>query len=62
MRPHRKTRVAKAVEYAMRAAERHMALPAYAEAVRFYDMALQALERQEPVDAAQRLHTAARPG
>ena len=31
-----------------------MALPAYAEAVRFYDMALQALERQEPVDEAQR--------
>jgi DNA-binding CsgD family transcriptional regulator len=46
--------IAKALEYAMRAAERHMTLPAYAEAVRFYDMALQALERQEPVDAAQR--------
>jgi len=29
-----------------------MALPAYAEAVRFYDMALQALERQVPVDEA----------
>ena len=46
--------VAKAVEYAVRAGERYMALPAYAEAVRFYDMALQALERQEPVDEAQR--------
>ena len=46
--------VAKAVEYAVRAGERHMALPAYAEAVRFYDMALQALERQKPVDEAQR--------
>jgi predicted ATPase/class 3 adenylate cyclase/DNA-binding CsgD family transcriptional regulator len=46
--------VAKAVEYAVRAGERYMALPAYAEAVRFYNMALQALERQEPVDAAQR--------
>ena len=31
-----------------------MALPAYAEAVRFYQMALQALERQAPVDEAQR--------
>ena len=44
----------KAVEYAVRAGERHMALPAYAEAVRFYDMALQALERQQPVDDVQR--------
>ena len=44
----------KAIEYAVRAGERHMALPAYAEAVRFYDMALQALERQQPVDEAQR--------
>ena len=43
----------KAIEYAVRAGERHMALPAYAEAVRFYDMALQALERQQPVDEAQ---------
>jgi class 3 adenylate cyclase/DNA-binding CsgD family transcriptional regulator len=49
-----KEEIVKAVEYAMRAAERYMALPAYAEAVRFYDMALQALERKEPVDAAQR--------
>jgi DNA-binding CsgD family transcriptional regulator/tetratricopeptide (TPR) repeat protein len=45
---------AKAVEYAIRAGERHMALPAYTEAVRFYDMALQALERQKPVDDVQR--------
>ena len=44
----------KAVEYAVRAGERHMALPAYAEAVRFYDMALQALERQQSVDDTQR--------
>jgi class 3 adenylate cyclase/DNA-binding CsgD family transcriptional regulator len=42
----------KAVEYAVRAGERHMVLPAYAEAVRFYDMALQAMERQKPVDNA----------
>jgi DNA-binding CsgD family transcriptional regulator len=46
--------VVKAVEYAVLAGDRYMALPAYAEAVRFYDMALQALERQEPMDAAQR--------
>jgi DNA-binding NarL/FixJ family response regulator len=44
----------KAVEYAMRAGERHMALPAYAEAVRFYDMALQAMERQQTVDEDRR--------
>src|SRR6266571_4875835 len=44
---------AKAVEYAVRAGQRHMALPAYAEAVRFYDMARQALERQKPLDDAQ---------
>jgi DNA-binding CsgD family transcriptional regulator/tetratricopeptide (TPR) repeat protein len=44
--------VARAVEYAVRAGERYMALPAYAEAVRFYDVALQALERQVPVDKA----------
>jgi class 3 adenylate cyclase/DNA-binding CsgD family transcriptional regulator/tetratricopeptide (TPR) repeat protein len=42
--------VARAVEYAVRAGERHMTLPAYAEAVRFYQMALQALERQKPLD------------
>ena len=46
--------MARAVEYAVRAGERYMALPAYAEAVRFYDMALQALERQQPLDDARR--------
>ena len=46
--------VAKAIAYARRAGDRNMALPAYAEAVRFYHMALEALERQEPVDEAQR--------
>src|SRR5215468_6712221 len=46
--------IAKAIAYAMRAGARNMALPAYAEAIRFYRMALQALERQEPVDEAQR--------
>ena len=46
--------VAKAIAYAQRAGDRNMALPAYAEAVRFYHMALEALERQEPVDEAQR--------
>jgi predicted ATPase len=46
--------VAKAIAYARRAGDRNMALPAYAEAVRFYHLALQALERQEPVDEAQR--------
>jgi predicted ATPase/class 3 adenylate cyclase len=44
----------KAVEYAVKAGERNMALPAYAEAVRFYQMALDALERLEHVDEAQR--------
>jgi predicted ATPase len=46
--------VAKAIEYAVRAGERNMALPAYAEAVRFYHMALEALARQNSVDEAQR--------
>ena len=46
--------VAKAIAYARRAGDRNMALPAYAEAVRFYHMALEALERQAPVDEAQR--------
>jgi predicted ATPase len=46
--------LAKAMVYARRAGERHMILLAYAEAARFFQMALQALERQEPVDAAQR--------
>jgi DNA-binding CsgD family transcriptional regulator len=46
--------VTKAIAYARRAGDRNMALPAYAEAVRFYHMALEALEREEPVDEAQR--------
>jgi DNA-binding CsgD family transcriptional regulator len=46
--------VAKAIAYARRAGDRNMALPAYAEAVRFYHMAMEALERQEPVDEARR--------
>jgi predicted ATPase/class 3 adenylate cyclase/DNA-binding CsgD family transcriptional regulator len=46
--------IAKAIAYARRAGDRNMALPAYAEAVRFYHMALEAQERQEPVDEAQR--------
>jgi DNA-binding CsgD family transcriptional regulator len=46
--------VARAVEYARRAGERYMTLPAYAEAARFYHMALEALARQTPVDETQR--------
>ena len=46
--------LAKAIAYARRAGDRNMALPAYAEAVRFYHMALEALELQEPVDEARR--------
>jgi predicted ATPase len=46
--------VAKAIAYAMRAGERNMALPAYAEAIRFHTMALEALAQQTPVDEAQR--------
>jgi class 3 adenylate cyclase/tetratricopeptide (TPR) repeat protein len=46
--------VAKAVAYALRAGARNMALPAHAEAMRFYRMGLQALERQEPIDEARR--------
>jgi predicted ATPase/class 3 adenylate cyclase/DNA-binding NarL/FixJ family response regulator len=46
--------LAKAMAYALRAGDRNMALPAYAEAVRFYHMAMEALERQESVDEAQR--------
>jgi DNA-binding CsgD family transcriptional regulator len=45
----------KALEYAMRAGARDMALSAYAEATRFYHMALAALERQEPVAEASRV-------
>jgi DNA-binding CsgD family transcriptional regulator len=47
--------VNKALEYAMRAGDRDMALSAYAEAARFYHMALEALERQGPVDEASRV-------
>jgi DNA-binding CsgD family transcriptional regulator len=43
----------KAIEYAVRAGDRNMALPAYAEAVRFYQMALEAMQRQTPVDETQ---------
>ena len=51
---HRAKRWPRPSTYARRAGDRNMTLPAYAEAVRFYHMALQALERQEPVDEAQR--------
>jgi DNA-binding NarL/FixJ family response regulator len=44
----------KAIDYAVKAGDRNMALPAYAEAVRFYQMALEALERLAHVDEAQR--------
>jgi tetratricopeptide (TPR) repeat protein len=43
-----------AIPYWQRAGERAVRLPAYAEAVRFYHLALQALEQQESVDEAQR--------
>ena len=43
-----------AIPYWQRAGERAMQLPAYAEAVRFYQLALQVLEHQEAVDEAQR--------
>jgi DNA-binding CsgD family transcriptional regulator len=46
--------VDKAIAYARRAGDRNMTLLAYAEAARFFQMALQTLERQEPVDEAQR--------
>ena len=46
--------VAKAIAYAQRAGDRNMALPAYAEAVRFYHMALEALERQDSWTKPQR--------
>jgi tetratricopeptide (TPR) repeat protein len=45
--------VTKAIGYAMRAGAGNMALPAYAEAGRFYHMALEALTRQELMDEAQ---------
>jgi len=44
----------KAIAYAVKAGDRNMALPAYAEAVRFYQMALDALERLERAEEAQR--------
>jgi DNA-binding CsgD family transcriptional regulator/tetratricopeptide (TPR) repeat protein len=43
-----------AIAYALRAGTRSMALLAYEEAVRFYRMALDALELTDPTDAAQR--------
>jgi len=43
-----------AIPYWQRAGERAVQLPAYAEAVRFYQLALQALENQEAVDETQR--------
>jgi class 3 adenylate cyclase/tetratricopeptide (TPR) repeat protein len=43
-----------AIAFALRAGARNMALRAYAEAIRFYRMALESLERQEPVDEEQR--------
>ena len=46
--------LAKATDYATKAGDRDMALPAYAEAARFYRMALETLERQERVDETQR--------
>src|SRR5262245_55249959 len=46
--------VDKAIDYARRAGARAMALAAYEEAVRFYQMALQALARQAPEDETQR--------
>jgi tetratricopeptide (TPR) repeat protein len=42
------------IPYWQRAGERAVQLPAYAEAVQFYQLALQALERQESADEAQR--------
>jgi hypothetical protein len=46
--------VAKAIAHAVRAGQRNMALPAYAEAARFYHLALEALERQASVEEEQR--------
>src|SRR5262249_14125475 len=43
-----------ALPYWQRAGERAVQLPAYAEAVRFYQLALQVLERQQPIDEMQR--------
>ncbi len=43
-----------ALPYWQRAGERAVQLPAYAEAMKFYHLALQALEQQEAVDETQR--------
>ncbi len=43
-----------AIPYWQRAGARAVQLPAYAEAVRFYRLALEAVERQDPIDEAQR--------
>jgi DNA-binding CsgD family transcriptional regulator/tetratricopeptide (TPR) repeat protein len=45
--------VGQAIDYARRAGARAMTLAAYEEAVRFHQMALQALGRQAPADEAQ---------
>ena len=42
----------KAIVYAMQAGARAMTMLAYEEAVRYYEMALQLVERREPVDRA----------
>jgi DNA-binding CsgD family transcriptional regulator/tetratricopeptide (TPR) repeat protein len=42
----------KAIDYAMQAGARAMAMLAYEEAVRYYEMALQRVERREPIDRA----------
>ncbi len=42
-----------AIPYWQRAGERAVQLPAYAEAIRFYSLALQTLERQEDIDETQ---------
>src|SRR6185312_13214718 len=40
-----------AIPYWQRAGERAVQLPAYAEAIRFYRLALEAMEHQEPQDS-----------
>ncbi len=47
--------IAKAVDYAVRAAERAIELVAYEEAMNHYERGLQALEAVQPVDEARRL-------
>ena len=51
-----------AIPYWQRAGERAVQLPAYAEAVRFYQLALQALEQQEASGRGAALHTVVGPG